>query len=93
MIGKSLLLNHSPSEWFSLYKKATSRKAWQFGSDFGKLHSEFPSLVEENGSGWFHRHVHRVETFVRENPEKVSSSARKKCAAIETGFDRACGTR
>ena len=22
MIGKSLLLNHSPSEWFSLYKKA-----------------------------------------------------------------------
>lgn len=70
-------------------KKATPREAWQFGSDFGDLHSEFPSLVDENGSGWFLRHVHRVETFVRENPEKVSSSAQKKCAAIETGFDRA----
>ena len=70
-------------------QKATPREAWQFGSDFRDLHSEFPSLVEENGSGWFHRHVHRVETFVRENPELVSSSAQKKCAAIETGFDRA----
>ena len=70
-------------------KKATPREAWQFGSDFGKLHGEFPGLVEENGSGWFHRHVHRVATFVRENPERVSSSAQKKCAAIEKGFDRA----
>ena len=70
-------------------KKATPREAWQFGSDFGDLHSEFPSLVEENGSGWFHRHVHRVAAFVRENPERVSSSAQKKCAAIEKGFDRA----
>ena len=70
-------------------KKATPREAWQFGSDFGKLHGEFPSLVEKNGSGWFHRHVHRVAAFVRENPERVSSSARKKCAAIEKGFDQA----
>ena len=70
-------------------KKATPREAWQFGSDFGELHSEFPGLVDENGSGWFHRHVHRVADFVRENPERVSSSAQKKCAAIEKGFDRA----
>ncbi|MGO5095103.1 hypothetical protein ACTQ34_04630 [Agathobaculum sp. LCP25S3_E8] len=68
-------------------KKATPREAWQFGSDFGKLHRDFPGLVEENGSGWFHRHVHRVVDFVRENPEQVSSSAQKKCAAIEKGFD------
>ena len=70
-------------------KKATPREAWQFGSDFGKLHRDFPGLVEENGSGWFHRHVHRVVDFVREKPERVSSSAQKKCAAIETGFGRA----
>lgn len=68
---------------------ATPREAWQFGSDFGKLHEEFPGLVEENGSGWFHRHVHRVAAFVRENPERISSSAQKKCAAIEKGFDQA----
>ena len=70
-------------------KKATPREAWQFGSDFRNLHSEFHGLVDENGSGWFHRHVHRVVAFVRENPGKVSSSAQKKCAAIEKGFDRA----
>lgn len=70
-------------------KKATPREAWQFGSDFGELHVDFPGLVEENGSGWFRRHVHRVAAFVRENPERVSSSAQKKCAAIEKGFDRA----
>ena len=70
-------------------KKATPREAWQFGSDFGELHWEFPSLVEENGSGWFHRHVHRVVDFVRENPGRVSSSAHKKCAAIDKGFDQA----
>lgn len=70
-------------------KKATPREAWQFGSDFGKLHREFPGLVDENGSGWVHRHVHQVVDFVRENPELVSSSAQKKCAAIEKGFDRA----
>ena len=70
-------------------KKATPREAWQFGNDFGKLHGEFPGLVDENGSGWFHRHVHQVVDFVRENPERVSSSAQKKCAAIEKGFDRA----
>ena len=70
-------------------KKATPREAWQFGSDFRKFHGEFPGLVDENGSGWFHRHVHLVAAFVRKNPEKVSSSTQKKCAAIEKGFDRA----
>ena len=70
-------------------KKATPREAWQFGSDFGELYSEFPGLVDENGSGWFHRHVHRVAAFVQEPPERVSSSAQKKCASIEKGFDQA----
>ena len=72
-------------------KKATPREAWQFGSDFGKLHGEFPGLVEENGSGWFHRHVHRVADFVRKNPKRVSSSAQKKCAAIEKGLTGPAG--
>lgn len=70
-------------------KKAMPREAWQFGSDFWELHSEFPGLVEERGSGWFHRYVHRVTRFVQENPERVSSNAQKKCAAIEKSFGRA----
>ena len=67
---------------------ATPRETWQFGSDFGKLHSEFPGLVDEDDSGWFHRHVHRVAEFVQQNPERASSGAQKKCAAIEKGFDK-----
>ena len=69
-------------------KNATPLEAWQFGSDFRELHSEFPGLVDENGSGWFHRHVRQVVDFVRENSERVSSSAQKKCASIEKGFDQ-----
>ena len=70
-------------------KKATPREAWQFGSDFGELHVDFPGLVEENGNGWFHRHVHRVEAFVRENPERVSSFSSKgspssSCSSMPT---------
>lgn len=45
--------------------------------------------MDENGGGWFHRHVHRVAAFVPENPKRISSSAQKKCAAIAKGFDRA----
>ena len=70
-------------------EKATPREAWQFGSDFRELHPEFPHLIEETGSGWFHRHVHRAADFARRNPEKVSSGALKKCAALEKGFDQA----
>ena len=33
--------------------------------------------------------MHRVVAFVQENMEKVSSNARKKCIAIEKGFDQA----
>ena len=74
-------------------KKATPREAWQFGSDFRDLHSEFPSLVDENGSGWFHRHVHRVAAFVRENPERVSSSARRSVPPLKKALIRPGGTR
>ncbi len=73
--------------------KATPREAWQFGSDFGKLHGEFPSLVEKNGSGWFHRHVHRVAAFVRENPERVSSSAGRSAQPLRRASTKPGGTR
>lgn len=70
-------------------KKATPREAWQFGSNFGELCEEFPGLVDADGSGWFHRHVHRVVEFVKKNPEKVYSGVPKKCTALEKGFDKA----
>ena len=66
-----------------------SKKDWQFRTDFRGLHDEFPELVDENGGGWFWRHVHRVADFVENNPKLVSSSAADKAQKIKKGFDQA----
>ena len=65
------------------------KKDWQFRTDFRGLHGEFPELVDENGGGWFWRHVHRVTDFVEGNPELVSSAAADKAQKIKKGFDQA----
>ena len=66
---------------------ATPKKDWQFQTDFRGLHDEFPALVDENGGGWFWRHVHRVADFVENNPELVSSTTSDKAQKIKKGFD------
>ena len=68
---------------------AASKKDWQFRTDFRGLHDEFPELVDENGGGWFWRHVHRVANFVENNPELVLSAALDKAQKIKKGFDEA----
>ena len=65
------------------------KKEWQFQTDFRYLHDEFPELVDENGGGWFWRHVHRVADFVEGNPELVASAALDKTQKIKKGFDEA----
>ena len=68
---------------------ASPKKDWQFRTDFRNLHNELPALVDENGSGWFRRHVRRVADFVGDNPKLVSSSASDKAQKIKKGFDEA----
>ena len=68
---------------------AAPKKDWQFRTDFRDLHDEFPELVDENGGGWFRRHVRRVADFVENNPELVSSTALGKARKIKKGFDGA----
>ncbi len=70
-------------------EKATPKAAWQFKTDFRDLHGEFPLLVDEEGSGWFYRHVHGVIAFVKDNPGAVYSGTPQKCAKLERGFDDA----
>ncbi len=53
-------------------KKATPAKEWQIDVCFTEYHKEFPELVDENGVGWYWRHVHAVAEFVRENKEAVN---------------------
>lgn len=68
-------------------KKAHPKKGGQSETDFRRLHSEFPELVDEKGAGWFYRHVHSVIRFVLKNPEKVSKAAEKNCNALKSGFN------
>ena len=62
-------------------KKAKPKEAWQYGTDFRQLHGAFPELVDEQGSGWFVRHVHGVRDFLKHHPEKVSKPALKNLEA------------
>ena len=77
--------------WCSIpdVRGAAPKKDWQFRTDFRGLHDEFPALVDENGCGWFRRHVHRVADFVEGNPKLVSSSAVDKAQKIKKRFDQA----
>jgi len=54
-------------------QKATL-KEWQYGTDFRELHAEFPELVDENGNGWYIRHLHHIVDFVNANRDKVGTS-------------------
>ena len=70
-------------------KTATPKETWQFKTDFRDLYQEFPDLVDEDGTGWFCRHVHAVAQFIRENPDKVRKTAVEKAEIIEKKFDTA----
>ena len=54
--------------------------------DFRELSADFPELVDEDGKGWFYRHIKSVIRFVKANPDKVSKSAFKKCENLSAGF-------
>ena len=54
--------------------------------DFRELSADFPELVDQDGKGWYYRHIKSVIRFVKANPDKVSKSAYKKCADFSTGF-------
>ena len=77
--------NGSPAE--------APRETWQFSSDFRKLHLEFPGLVDENGSGWFHRHVHRVAAFVRKTRRGYPAVPRRSALRLRRALTRPGGTR
>lgn len=69
-------------------KNATPREVWQSKSDFRELHTVFPELVDENGGGWFYRHVHRVAEFVLQNPGTVRKGYAEQAKVIQDKFDK-----
>ena len=53
-------------------KNATPNSEWQFKTCFAEYHEEFPELVDENGAGWYYRHVHAIADFIDANRSKVN---------------------
>ena len=68
-------------------KKASPKEDWQFKSDFSELHGQFPELVDENGKGWFCRHVHNIARFMKDNPDKISKTVYSRADIIDKEFD------
>lgn len=61
---------------------------WKANTNFNHLHTEFLGLVDEEGCGWFYRHVHNICDFVKNNPGSVSKTTVSKCELLRNGFDK-----
>jgi hypothetical protein len=70
-------------------KKASPKEDWQYQTQFSDLHGEFPELVDEQGAGWFCRHVHCICDFVKANPDVTSKPAQEHCKKLSRGFNDA----
>ena len=72
--------------WCSL--PTEKKDDWKANTNFNHLHIEFPNLVDEEGCGWFYRHVHSICDFVKSNPSSVSKTTASKCELLRKGFDK-----
>ncbi len=61
---------------------------WKANTNFSELHTKFPNLVDEEGRGWFYRHVHNICDFVKSNSDSVSKTTVSKCELLKKGFDK-----
>lgn len=79
---------HALCAWCSVPDdgKRALDKEWQFRTDFSELHTEFPELVDADGTGWFLRHVLRTADFMLTHPEKVRSTSLKYAEVIQSKF-------
>ncbi len=75
--------------WCSVPDKRKKTGEWQYRTAFPELHEVFPALVDEDGTGWFCRHVHSLSRFAQEHPESVSKKALENCQILSSGFDDA----
>lgn len=64
-------------------KNATPRAEWQFRTDFRELQGAFPELVDENGCGWYVRHLRGISNFISTNRDKVSKATHKLADNME----------
>ncbi|MBQ9879128.1 MAG: hypothetical protein IJM45_01705, partial [Clostridia bacterium] len=54
--------------------------------DFSEYSAEFPDLVDENGRGWYYRHIKAVLKFIKKNPDLVNKTFADARPGISAGF-------
>ena len=76
---------HFLCAWSSIpdKKNATPKAEWQFKTDFRELHDAFPELMDENGCGWYIRHLRGIADFINANRDKVGKSTHKLADNME----------
>ena len=73
--------------WCSVPERAGAKPEWQYRTDFGLLYEEFPTLVGEDGRGWFCRHFHAAMAFARNNPKVVRKAYFEAAGDLDKKFD------
>ncbi len=73
--------------WCSVPERAGAKPEWQYLTEFGSLHREFPMLVDEDGRGWFCRHFHAAMAFARDNPKVVRKAYSEAAGELDRKFD------
>lgn len=73
--------------WCSVPERASARPEWQYQTEFGALHGEFPALVDKDGRGWFCRHFHAAMAFARDNPKVVRKAYFEMAGDLGKKFD------
>ncbi len=66
--------------WCSIPDYKVKADEWKFATCFPELHDTFPELVDENGNGWYIRHIRSVVSYAKEHPQKVKSNVKKYLA-------------
>ncbi len=66
--------------WCSIPDQKAKSDEWKFMTCFPELHATFPELVDENGNGWYIRHIRGVVSYAKEHPQKVKSNVKKYLA-------------
>lgn len=73
--------------WCSLPERVSVRPEWQYQTEFGALHGEFPALVDKDGQGWFYRHFHAAMAFAQNNPNVVRKAYFEAAGDLNKKFD------
>ena len=64
-------------------KKAAPGEEWQYRTDRADLNMEFPELVDENGTGWFVRHVRSIREYVLTHPDATSKTTQASAEKLK----------